>query len=643
LILQLPLVEKDSQLHFEVVSKVSERVVRLEKKSLKRVLGVSDLFAIGYGDVGSSIYYALGATALYALGATPLALLAAGAVFICTALTYAEMATTFPEPGGSAAYSRHAFNDMISFVAGWGLLLDYIVTIAISAFAIPPYLKTAFQAVGIPYSGSPLIHCSLTIGIIVFLFFLNLFGVKESGRFSTILAAFTIITQAGIILMGGLLFLNLPSIYHHLLIGVQGADWSPDWAGFLKGCAMAMVAYTGIEAISQLAAEVKHPSLSIPRAIKWTTAVVLFLYIGLSTVGLSIISPQELGTRYLNDPVGGIAENFPIGGAILGPWVGLIAAIILLIASNAGLIGCSRLVFFMGEHYQVPSFCYKIHSRFRTPYITLIIFTVLSSLIVAISQGRMLFLADIYNFGAQIAFFSVHMSLLVLRWRRPELERPFRAPLNIPFGGKRSLPLTAIIGAIATLAVWLLVVATKFEGRIIGFSWMFLGLGMYFYYRKKHRISAVARTEIEKVKVPHFHPLKIRHILAPIRLAGSTEALQTACQLAKVNHADLTLVFVLEVPHSLPMDVKMPKMEGLAEAALKRAEAIARELNLTPNLKLLRSRSVESALLNLTEKNAFDLLVIGLEYNELKRRAGFGGEAEKLLKDSPCRVFFCRS
>lgn len=617
----------------------TDRIVRLEKKSLKRVLTTSELFAVGYGDVGSSIYYALGATALYALGATPIALLAAGFVFICTALTYAELASTFPEPGGSAAYARHAFNDLVSFIAGWGLLLDYIVTIAISAYAIPPYTKGILTTIGFEYVNTPFIHCSATIVIIVFLFFLNFFGVKESGRFSAILAFFTIITQVALILIGALFFLNLPYLFEHMKIGVANADWSPSWFNFAKGCGVAMVAYTGIEAISQLAAEAKHPAISIPRAIKWTTALVLFLFIGLSFVGLSIVSPIDLGTRYLNDPISGIARNFPIGGEFLGPWVGLLAAIILLIASNAGLIGCSRLIFSMGEYYQVPSFCYKIHARYRTPYVTLIIFTVLASLIVALSRGEMLFFVDIYNFGAQIAFFSVHLSLLILRWRRPEMHRPYRAPLNIPFGKNRSLPVTALLGALATFSVWLLVVITKPEGRVIGFSWIFLGLAMYFYYRKKHKISPVARSKIETVKVPDFHPLHIRHILAPVRFVGSTDSLQTACQLAHANKAELTLVFVLEVPPSLPMDAPMTKMENLAEAALKRAEAIARELHVVPHLKLIRSRSVESALTKLVDQHEFDLIVIGSEYKQLRHNA----EAEKLLKNSRCRVFFCRT
>jgi amino acid permease len=106
----------------------SSRVTVVDRGSLHRVLNASHLFAIGYGDVGSSIYYALGVTTLYALGAVPLALALAGLVFFCTVLTYTELATMMPESGGSCSFARHAFNDLLSFVAGWALLLDYIVT-----------------------------------------------------------------------------------------------------------------------------------------------------------------------------------------------------------------------------------------------------------------------------------------------------------------------------------------------------------------------------------------------------------------------------------------------------------------------------------------------------------------------------------
>ncbi len=224
-----------------------------------------------------------------------------------------------------------------------------------------------------------------------------------------------------------------------------------------------------------------------------------------------MISPQDLSTKYIDDPIAGIALNFPVGGEYLAPWFGLIAAIILLIASNAGLIGCSRLTFSMGEYYQVPHFFYRLHARFRTPYISLGVFAVLACVVVILSRGQMLFMADLYNFGAQIAF-SAHLSLLVLRWKRPGLARPFKAPFNIPFGKGRSLPLTAILGALATLGVWVLVVITKPDGRNLGFIWLAFGLAMYLFYRKKKSLAPMGQLSIEKIKIPEYHPMHLRHI-----------------------------------------------------------------------------------------------------------------------------------
>lgn len=620
------------------MGKGDRRVIHLEKQSLKRVLGVSDLFAVGYGDVGSSIYYALGLTAMYALGATPLALLIAGFVFICTSLTYAEMSTTFPEPGGSATFCRYAFNDLISFIAGWGLLLDYIVTTAISAFAIPPYLAYVF-----PYANSTVVHITATVGIIALLYVINVIGMKGSGRFSWILALITVLSQLMIILIAAVLLMNLPYIISHLRINVPGADWSPDWWNFMKGTSMAMVAYTGIEAIAQLAAETNKPSVTIPRAIKWTMGILVVLYFFISVVGLSVISPQELGTTYVDDPIAGIVAHFPFGGKWLAPWFGIIAACILLIASNAGLIGCSRLVFSMGEYYQVPHFFYSLHKRFRTPHLSLGVFAFFACVIVLLSRGKMLFLADLYNFGAQIAFFSAHMSLLVLRWKKPNLVRPYKAPFNIPFGKNRSLPLTAIIGAIATFCVWLVVIITKPEGRYLGFAWLTFGIAMFYFYRKKKKLSVMGNLSIEKVKIPEYRPMHLKHVLVTARALGNTEAMQTACQLAKSFGAKITAIHVLEVPPTLPINAPMPKGEAAGEAALKRAEAVAREYHLTIDLKFIRSRSFEAAVLELVAGNTYDMVIIGARKEEMKHHNRFTTDAEKILKEAPCRVLFCKT
>ncbi len=472
---------------------------------------------------------------------------------------------------------------------------------------------------------------------------MNVIGVKFSGRFSLILALLTIFSQAFVILAAAFLLLNLPYVISHLRIGVAGADWSPNGWEFLKGTAVAMVAYTGIESIAQLAAETRKPATAIPRAIKWTIVTLVILYFGISAIGLSVVSPQELGTKYINDPVAGIVSQFPFGGKWVASWFGLIAAMILFIASNAGLLGCSRLTFSMGEYYQVPQFFYRMHPHFRTPYVSLGVFALLSIITVILGRGRMLFFADLYNFGAQIAFFSAHLSLLVLRWKKPLLHRPYRAPLNIPVGKKRSWPLTALLGAVATLAVWLLVIFTKPEGRNFGLVWLVLGIGMYFFYRKKKQLGIIGQLSIEKIKIPEYRPMHLKHLLVTARVLGNTDALQTACQMAKSFGAKITAVHVVEVPTALPMDAPLLKQEEQGVIALKRAEAIAREYGLTIDLKLVRARTVEGALLELVTHGDYDMVVIGTRKDELKEKEHFAVEVEKVLKNVPCRVLFCKS
>jgi basic amino acid/polyamine antiporter, APA family len=619
------------------------KVFHLAKKSLKRVVGVSELFSVGYGDVGSSIYYSLGATALYALGATPIALMIAGCVFICTALTYAELSTTFPEAGGSATYARHAFNDLVSFIAGWGLLLDYLLTLAISAFTIPPYLKHLFGMFGWePYiSGN--MHFFAVVVIIAFLFLINFIGIKSSSKFSLILAVFTLVTQAGIVLMGTLLVLNLPYVYDHLRIGVTGASWSPDWLQFWKGTAMAMVAYTGIEAISQMSAEAKRPAVSIPKAIRWVIFVIIFLYIGLASVGLSVVSPEELGTRYLNDAIGGIAMNFPVGGKVLGPWVGVTAAIILLICANAGLIGCSRLIYSMGVRYQLPKVFSHLHARFRTPYMALFVFSLVAIGIVAYSKNQLLVLADLYNFGAQIAFFSAHVSLMTLRLRNPTLPRPYKAPFNIPLGHGRSIPLTAVFGAFASFSVWMFVVITRPEGRVAGLSWMFIGLVIYALYRKKKKITITGSLEVEEIHVPEYKPVHIKNILVTTRAKVGVMALHTALNLAKSHHAKITVVYVLEVPESVPFEEEMKEQERQGVAALKKAEAIAREYHSHVELQLIRARSLNTALLQLIDSKSYDFAVISISKKDLKMSNRSSYQLVKFLEKASCDVIFCKN
>jgi len=613
------------------------KISQIDKGSLKRVLTVGDLFAVGYGDLGSSIYYALGITTLFSLGAAPISLAIAGFVFACTALSYAELSSMLKDSGGSATFTRHAFNDLISFIAGWGLLLDFIVTIAISSFSIAPYL--AFFVGGLKITS---VKIGFTVCVIVILFIINYFGTKNSARMSWFLTTLTLSTQILIVIVGAFWFIQFPDLWEHLKIGVKGSSWSPSWPDFWKGTAMAMVAYTGIESMAQLGGEAKNPARTVPRAMMLAMGMLLFVYIGIAVVALSAVSPQELSTTFLEDPIAGIVSKFPYGGRVLGGWIGVLAAIILFVASNAGLIGASRLSFNMGENYQLPRFVYKLHKKHKTPYVSLGIFAVFAIIIVLSARGKLDFLANLYNFGAMLAFFMTHLSLIFLRIKKPDMKRPFRVPFNIPIG-KYSIPITGILGGLATAATWCLVVITKADGRNLGFLWIFFGLAIYFYFRKKQSIPPAGKVEIQKIKMPEFQAKKYKHILVPTRGGRETQTVQMACEIAKVHGADVTAIHVIEVPFSLPLETPLYHRTVVATSILNRAEAIGREFNIVIKLRVIHARTVDTAILELIENEEYDLLVMGTVLSASGVSKGYGAVVERILKGSTCPVWICCS
>ncbi len=616
---------KDTSLKKRIIS-------RIDKGSMHRILSVSDIFAIGYGDLGSSIYYALGITALYALGATPIALILAGFVFACTALTYAEMSSVIEEAGGSASYSRRAFNDLISFVAGWALLLDYIVTIAISAFSIPPYLAYFF-----PILNQVATQTVFTVFLIFVLVVLNIITVKSSTRMSVILTILTIFTQVVIIIIGFITIVHLPTFFSHLKIGAADPVWSPSWGNFIKGLAMAMVAYTGIESMAQLSSEAKDPSRTVPKAIVIAMVTLLLMYVGISTVALSAMTPQLLSTEYISDPLAGVVAHLPFGGKLLGPWIGLLAAVLLFVASNAGLIGASRLSFNMGEYYQLPQFFYKLHSRLHTPYASLIIFGTFASLIVIWSRGQLAFMADLYNFGAMLAFFSAHIALMMHRVRFPEINRPFRIPFSIPFRGAR-VPLTSIIGAVVTLGVWLIVVVTKPDGRYLGIIWMILGLVMYAVYRRKEKIEVAGSIDIQKIKIEDLQPVAVKKMLVPISHKPDPDLIQMACLLGKTFNAEIKILYIKEVPFSFPLNTSLYSAKAESDKVLHQVEAISRELGVFVEMEIARSRDFEKAILSKVAEDKIDLVFLGKDHLHSGPTPIVDEENFKKLH---CRVWLC--
>src|SRR6202022_1946167 len=462
-------------------------MARLTEHGLRRSVGVPGMFATAYGNVGSSIYYALGLVAAYALGVTPLVFLLAGGLFVLTAKTYAEGAAMFPEAGGASSFARHAFNEVASFFAGWALTLDYIITIAISAFFVPHYLGAFFP--GLVHNPGDIIGGIITL---VLLAALNIRGLGESTRLNLILAVTDLCTQVLLVGLGFVLVLD-PS----LLVNQVHFGTATTGARLIFALSVAMVAYTGIETVSNMAEEAKDPGKQVPRSVNLVVIAVLGVYAGISVVALSALPvvhhaghyATELSTRFENDPVLGIIRHLGLHGTVLElaqDYVGVLAATILFIATNAGLIGISRLSWSLAEHRQLPGLFATLHPRFRTPWFTIMFFSVLA--VVLLLPGQTNLLGNLYAFGAMLSFTTAHVSVVALRFKDPDRERPYRLPWNVTIRG-RSIPLTAVIGAIGTFAAWCAVVALHPDARTIGIPWMVLGMGGYVIYRRRQGLD----------------------------------------------------------------------------------------------------------------------------------------------------------
>jgi APA family basic amino acid/polyamine antiporter len=452
---------------------------RIKQFRLRRVLGVAALFSAGYGNVGSSIYYALGIVALIAMGATPIVLGIAGILFIFTALTYAEGTAMLPEAGGSASFARHGFNDIAGFIAGWALMLSYIVTISISAYTIPPYLGFFWE----PFKASPALGTATSMGIVGLLMGINVIGVKETSLVNIGAAIIDITTQVSLVIIGFILLFN-PTVLFHRIVD----NW-PSAENLIFGIALASIAYTGIETMSQMAEETRQPEKRVPRALIMMIVAVLVIFAGISLVSLSAMTPQELASEWARDPVAGIAAKLPIAllADILKPLIALLAGTILLIATNAGLMGISRLAFSLGSHRLQPAVLSRVHHQFKTPYVSILVFGIIALFILIpgfFGTNAFENMGALYAFGSLLAFMFAHASILSLRIRKPELGRPFKLGWSIRIR-KVELPISAIIGLLATTTIWIIILITQPYSRWVGIGWMAFGLIIYYIYRRK--------------------------------------------------------------------------------------------------------------------------------------------------------------
>jgi APA family basic amino acid/polyamine antiporter len=619
---------------------------RRRQQRLERVLGTPALFSTAYGNVGSSIYYALGVTAVFALGLTPLVFLIAGVFFAATALTYAEGTVRYPEAGGSSSFARHAFNELASFGAAWAQMLNYIITIAISAFFVPHYLSIFWS----PLKQNPwdIIGGS---AVIVVLVSLNVVGIQESARLNIFLAVIDFATQLLLVLLGFALIFSPEILKANVHWGT-----APTWSQFFLAIPVGMIAYTGIETVSNLAEETRDPVKSIPRSVGLVAIAVFAIYFTLPLVALSALPVHEIGGKvttllalppekggFQNDPVLGIVENLGItGGAlsVLKVYVGVLAATILFIATNAGIIGASRITYSMATYRQLPEVFRRLHPKFKTPWLSLIVFAGFVSILVLL-PGKTSFLGTMYSFGAMLSFTVAHAAIVQLRRRFREEELAFRARPNLTVRGVE-WPLFALFGGTATALAWLVVVWQSPSTRYAGLGWLVLGFVVYAVYRRRVVHEPLTETVRAPVVIGPAVALEYRNVLVPVVWRRESEAaVDLACRLATERSASIVALTVLEVPLELPLDAPLPdEAERKAHDLLDEAGAIGEAYGVRVIPRLLRARRAGRAIVDEAERRSSEIIVMGAPRRDQHRRRGriFGGTVDFVLKNAPCRV-----
>jgi basic amino acid/polyamine antiporter, APA family len=589
---------------------------------LQRVLDVRSLAGVAYGEIASSLYFALGVVALYALGFTPWVLLGVGVLFLMVALSYAEGTAAIPETGGAATFVRRAFNDPLGFVTGWVLLLDYLIVMALAGLFVPHYFG---QAVG--WHGITKGPWDTVAGIVVIL---GVAAVRLVRRTSLYRAAIVIAVVAFVshllLIVLGFAFVFSPDVF------TKGVDLgvAPTWHSIAFALPLAMLAYTGLETVANLAAETREPGRTLPRGLFVGIGAVVLVSVAIGMVGLSAYPPHpdpsgpggyssDLGTTWLRAPLVGIAEAFDgpmpsFAADVVRVLIGATGALVLIVAVTTSISGAGRLAYSLGQHEMIPHAFGKLNRRTLIAPPAIVASAAIASglLIVGEALGtEVRFLAGLFSFGVLLAFTAAQIAVIKLRVSEPDLERPFRVPGNVRIRGA-DVPVAALVGAPLTFTIWVLALATHEATRVAGPLWLLLGAVVYVGTRLGRRASLLGRVvpaEADLVPAPEGI---YERILVPVKLGPiGEEVLATAIRLAEERGCAITAIHVIAVPLDRPLDADMIDAEERAEASLAEAKLLAGEHGVEVQGEIVRARRIGEAIVEEAKKHDADLIVLG--------------------------------
>jgi basic amino acid/polyamine antiporter, APA family len=429
---------------------------------------------------------------------------------------------------------------------------------------------------------------------------------------------------------------------------------APTWEQFLLAIPVGMIAYTGLETISNLAEETRDPPRDVPRAYKLVAGAVFAIYLTLPAIALSALPVERVGGEFRtllgeppeeggfqNDPILGVVDNLGLSGLFLDGleiYVGVLAATILLIATNAGVIGASRITYAMASYRQLPEVFRRLHPRFKTPWLALVFFAGIVS-IATLLPGETTFLGTMYSFGAMLSFTIAHAAVIGLRYRFRGEELVFRARPNLRLGGV-DWPLFAFFGGLATATAWLVVVVQEEATRWAGLGWLAAGFAIYALYRRVLQVDLRETVRAPALVLGPSLAVEYRTIVVPVvRSAESEEALVAAARLAAERGSRIAVVHVLEVPLEQTLDAPMPEREREADAILDEAQALLESYGVRTSARLVRARSAGRAIVDEAASRNAELVVLGAP--RVRIRGGkpvFGRTVDYVLRHSPSRV-----
>lgn len=608
---------------------------------LQRVLDAPALASVAYGEIASSIYFALGIIALHALGLTPVVLGIMGIVFLVVALSYAEGTAAIPETGGAATFVRFAFNDFAGFLTGWALFLDYLIVIALSALFFPHYLGLALGIDVIARGPGDVIAACVLIALI---------GVSRLTRrtklytFGIAVALLDLVTQVLLVLFGFALVFSGNALTRGLSLGT-----SPSWHALAFSLPLAMLAYTGLETVANLAEEVRRPGRDLPRSLFSAISGVVVIYVLIALVGLSAFPAAHgataLGIDWVKAPLMGIVSAVQLHvphwfGQVLRVYVGLTGALVLLTAATTSISGFGRLAYSLGEHGQLPRVFGRLHRRtLVSPESVLSACLIAIALLVGTSflERPVTFLASLFSFGVLLAFTAAQLAVVRLRRTHRELPRPFRVPLNVRIRGV-SVPVPSVVGALLTASVFVIAMVTHLGARYAGPAWLAAGVVVYLLVRRSKGAGL-----LEHVVSADEHVLPpeavFRRILVPMKLGEiGEEMVATAVKLAEDGQAVVEAVFVIKVPLDQPLDAPLYDLEEQAAASLAEAAALGRDHGVEVIGRTVRARALGDAIIAAAAESGADLIVLGSAPRWRRQSRFFSPTVDYVLRKASAEV-----